>query len=392
MALQLRVPLVRWCASAHGSPYRSSLARNVIGRSQQHAGLKRCFSSSAGHGTLPVRILRSDVTDICYHFAVEEYLMSAAKILGPVLYLWRPSKVVTIGRHQNPWKECKLAQLEEDSVALVRRRSGGGCVFQDPGCSVFTLIAPSGVFSIDRNMNLVLGALGRCGIKAEKQGRNDITYEGRKISGSAFKHSPDRGVSLHHGTILVDTDLQALQRYLTPDKRKLQAKGISSVGARVMNLREEFSTLDHQGVCEAFVQEFMQVEGGTGTVVEELDENSAMAQDPIFRSIREELQSDDWRLGRTPDFSHQLETRIDGVGVFDVRLEVVNGKVKEAVIFSDALFPEVITQAMSALTDAEYGRRGLRAALAPLSERFEDEGPRLLVSSFTNWLVENVDD
>lgn len=319
--------------------------------------------------------------------------MNSAKILGPVLYLWRPSKVVTIGRHQNPWKECKLAQLEEDSVALVRRRSGGGCVFQDPGCSVFTLIAPSGVFNIERNLDIVLGALGRCGIQAEKKGRNDLTYQGRKISGSAFKHSPDRGVSLHHGTILVDTDLQALQRYLTPDKRKLQAKGISSVGARVMNLREEFPTLDHQGLCEAFVQEFLQVEGSSGTVVEELlDESSAMAQDPNFRSIRKELQSDDWRLGRTPDFSHQLETRIDGVGVFDVRLEVVNGKVKEAVIFSDALFPEVITQAMHALTDADYGRRGLRTALAPLSERFEDEGPRLLLSSFTDWLVENVDD
>lgn len=318
--------------------------------------------------------------------------MNAAKISGPVLYLWRPSKVVTIGRHQNPWKECKLAQLEEDQVALVRRRSGGGCVFQDPGCSVFTFIAPSKIFSIERNLDIVLGALNRCGVKAEKKGRNDLVYEGRKMSGSAFKHSPDRGVSLHHGTVLVDTDLQALQRYLTPDKRKLQAKGISSVGARVMNLREEFQTLDHANLCEAFVQEFREVEGGAGTAVEMLDENSSMAQEPAFRSVREELQSDAWRFGPTPEFSHQLETRIDGVGVFDVRLQVVNGKVKEAVIFSDALFPEVISKAMVALTNAEYGRRGLRAALEPLSNSFEDEGPRMLLAAFIEWLAENVDD
>lgn len=301
--------------------------------------------------------------------------------------------MVTIGRHQNPWKECKLAQMEEDGVGLMRRRSGGGCVFQDMGCSVFTFIAPSGVFKIDRNLDIVLGALRRCGVNAEKKGRNDLEFEGRKISGSAFRHLPQRGVSLHHGTVLLDTDFQALQRYLTPDKRKLQAKGISSVGARVMNLSEEFKELSHVRLCEAFVEEFLEVEGrGAATQVEILDESAAMVQEEAFRSVREELQSAEWRLGVTPEFSHQLETRIDGVGVFDVRLDVVNGKIKEAVIFSDALFPEVIDHAMLALKDASYGRRGFRAALEPLQEKFQDEGPRSLLTNMTEWMVENVED
>ncbi|CAK9044548.1 unnamed protein product [Durusdinium trenchii] len=53
--------------------------------------------------------------------------MNFAKITSPLLYLWRPQPVVTIGRHQNPWKECVLEQLQSDQVALVRRRSGGRC-------------------------------------------------------------------------------------------------------------------------------------------------------------------------------------------------------------------------------------------------------------------------
>lgn len=318
--------------------------------------------------------------------------MQKAKVMGPLMYLWRPAPVVTIGRHQNPWKECKLADLEADGVALVRRRSGGGCVFQDQGCSVFTFIAPSGVFNIDRNLDIVLGALRRCGIEAEKKGRNDLTFEGRKISGSAFKHAPDRGVSLHHGTVLVDTDLQALQRYLTPDKRKLQAKGIASVGARVMNLREQFESLEHGGLCEAFVAEFRNIEGAEEAEVELIDESSPMCADPAFRALRAEMEAPEWRLGSTPAFSHQLETRIDGVGVFDVRLEVVRGRVTEAVIFSDALFPDVIDEAMRAMPGADYGRKGLRAALEPLRERFVEEGPRLLVDSMTEWIVANVDD
>lgn len=48
-----------------------------------------------------------------------------------------------ITHSQLPFKECVLEQLQSDQVALVRRRSGGGAVFQDPGCSVFTFIFPS---------------------------------------------------------------------------------------------------------------------------------------------------------------------------------------------------------------------------------------------------------
>ena len=86
--------------------------------------------------------------------------------------------------------------MEEDGVGLVRRRSGGGTVYMDPGNTVFTFLAPSELFSIDQNFDIVLGALNQCGVQAERSGRNDITVDGKKISGSAFKHSPDRGVSL----------------------------------------------------------------------------------------------------------------------------------------------------------------------------------------------------
>ena len=63
--------------------------------------------------------------------------------------------------------------------------------------------------------------------------------------------------SLHHGTLLVDTDMQGLQRYLTPDKRKLQAKGIASVGARVLNLRDRFPDISHDVLSQALIDQFV---------------------------------------------------------------------------------------------------------------------------------------
>lgn len=319
--------------------------------------------------------------------------MQKARLRGPLMYLWRPSPVITIGRHQNPWKECVLSQLEDDGVKLARRRSGGGAVFQDLGCSVFTFIDPADSFSIDRNFDVVLSALQHLGVKAERSGRNDITVDGKKISGSAFRHAPDHKTSLHHGTILVNTDFTALQRYLTPDKRKLQAKGIASVGARVLNLRDSFPEIDHDTWSDAMVTTFRKmVCGGADIPVEQIGEDSGIAQDPDFKALRNEISDREWCFGRTPEFSHQLDTRIDGIGVFDVRMQVVAGHIEEVVIFSDALYPDVIDKAMLALTGVEYGRNGLQTALAAAKTGIAEEGPRACFDALSDWLLANVDD
>merc|ERR1719491_118612 len=312
---------------------------------------------------------------------------------APLMYLWRPAPVITIGRHQNPWKECVLSKLEEDKVALARRRSGGGAVFQDPGCSVFTFIEPSGTFSIDRNFGIVLDGLKRLGINAERSGRNDLTVDGKKISGSAFRHMPERGMSLHHGTILVNTDFLALQRYLTPDKRKLQAKGITSVGARVLNLKDRFPDLDHASWSDAMIAAFREtIEGATDAPVEQILVDSPIAQEADFHKLHAGLSDHDWCFGRTPEFSHQLDTRVDGVGVFDVRMQVVDGRIKQAVIYSDALYPDVIDKAMAAMTGTEYGRRSLQTALGTARGEIEGDGPLACHDALADWLVANLDD
>lgn len=301
--------------------------------------------------------------------------------------------MITIGRHQNPWKECVLSQLEADGVELARRRSGGGAVFQDLGCSVFTFIWPADRLSHGKNFEVVLGALGRLGVKAEVKGRNDMTVDGKKISGSAFKYVPETNMSLHHGTILVNTDFSALQRYLTPDKRKLEAKGIKSVAARVLNIKDDFPEVDHDKWTEAMVATFRDlVCEGAEVPVEQISEDSAIAQEPAFTAIRSELEDPDFRFGATPEFSHHLDTRIDGIGVFDVRMQVIEGRITEAAIFSDALYPEVIDKAKAALRGVSYGRKGLRAALEAASSDVEGDGPRKCFKELTEWLVSNVDD
>ena len=77
-------------------------------------------------------------------------------------------------------------------------------------------------------------ALRTLGIEAEVNGRNDLTIEGRKFSGIAYGL---KGVArAMHGTLLVDAKLDRLAKYLNPSKKKLAAKGVSSVRSRVVNL------------------------------------------------------------------------------------------------------------------------------------------------------------
>lgn len=328
------------------------------------------------------RVFTSHVLDIAFHFSVEEYFLTKGKPTSPIMFLWRPQSVITIGRHQNPWKECVMSSLENDDVLLMRRESGGGAVFQDPGCSVFSFISPSKLFSIDKNFEIILGSLHRLGIPAVREGRNDITVAGRKISGSAFRHAPD-SMSLHHGTVLVNTDLQALGRYLTPNKQKLSAKGIKSVKSRVMNLVDEYPQLDHDSWSRAIVSEFKAAYDVDQVPILNIGLDSQIGRDSSVRAHYSKIMDPQWRFGRTPEFTHQLETRIDGVGVFDVQMKVVAGKIEDISIFSDALFPQVIQQAMDSLKGVEYGRRGMRAALNSLQLQFNEGGSALLCASFS---------
>lgn len=89
----------------------------------------------------------SQSNDILMNLAIEEYLFEHCEIKVPLLFLWRNSPTVIIGKHQNPWKECHVQKLEEDNVTLARRKSGGGCVYQDLGNSVFSFINPQEDFA-----------------------------------------------------------------------------------------------------------------------------------------------------------------------------------------------------------------------------------------------------
>lgn len=187
------------------------------------------------HVILPDNVRRS----LAFYLAMEEFV--ASEVEGEAFFVWRVEPTVIYGRNQVFENEVNAEYCREHNVDVVRRKSGGGCVYSDLGNIMLSYVSGRGVVSevFDRYMTALADALRALGVPAEKSGRNDILVEGRKVSGNAFHQLPDR--SIVHGTLLYSTDLEALAEAIKPPVEKLQRHGVESVRQRVMNLSEYVS-------------------------------------------------------------------------------------------------------------------------------------------------------
>ncbi len=333
---------------------------------------------------MKLRILKSAVTNPWFNLATEDWIFQALDPDSHTLFLWRNSETVVIGRSQNPWVECKTDKMEEDDIFLAQRQSGGGAVFHDLGNTNFTFLSPKDDYDQTANFTIIINALKRLGIDAELSGRNDMQVGDKKISGSAFKHAIDR--SFHHGTLLVNADMQKLGDYLNPHPLKLQAKGIKSVRSRVANLIEFNDSINHEVLSDAIIEAFGEHYGQT-VAVEELDEAS-LAEQPTLNKYYQQMADWEWRFGKTPQFSHRIETRFDW-GLIDLHMDVKQAVIEEVVIFSDALNVELIELLKEALTDIKYNRNEVKAKLDELSKAHPNLTAQ--IDDFCLWLLDEME-
>ena len=173
---------------------------------------------------------------LVFFLAMEEYV--ARVVEGDSFFTWRVNPTVIIGRNQNLEAEVNLEYCRSHEVEVVRRKSGGGCVYADKNNIMVSYVSSRGDVSevFERYLNAMTECLASFGLNAEKSGRNDILVDGRKVSGNAFQMLPDR--SIVHGTMLYSTDFEALETAIRPPVEKLERHGIASVRQRVTNLSD----------------------------------------------------------------------------------------------------------------------------------------------------------
>lgn len=330
----------------------------------------------------------SNSTSPYRNLALEEFLLSVVKQDECILYLWQNRRTVVIGVNQNPWKECHLKNLEEDGGFLARRMSGGGAVFHDLGNLNFTFLAHEAHYNVNRQLDVILCAVKKFGVQAEKSGRNDILVDGKKFSGNAFYHS--QGQCFHHGTLLVDVDMSNLARYLNVEPSKLVSKGVRSVRSRVINLKDLAPQMTIELLRQAMIEAFGEIYGSAplplpAERLKAIGEIYGSAPLPLsnqlIRRIEEKYASWEWRLGRKLPFTAAYHTRF-AWGDLTLQFCVERGLIKDAAAYSDSMETAFIKAIGSALKGIPFSSKDINRALEDLESLDPDE----MLKNITNFI------
>lgn len=273
------------------------------------------------------KIVISKSFNPAYNLGLEEYLIEKGE---DVLYLWQNDKTIVIGRSQNPYRECNIKKINEDKINLVRRRSGGGAVYHDLGNLNFTIISEKKKDNIEKNFNMVNKVLHNEGIESIFNGRNDLNVNGKKISGNAFFE--ENNIFCHHGTLLVDVNMNKLSSYLIASKLKLQSKGIKSIKSRVVNLKEIKDDIKIEDIKESFIK----VYGNKSDVqisyydIEKMEENKE-----LMEKIKK-YKSWEWTYGESPKSNVSYEKKFSW-GIINGEFFVKFGIIENAKIYTDSI-------------------------------------------------------
>lgn len=319
------------------------------------------------------RLVITDNVDPWHNLALEEHLFDT-RFEGVTLYLWQNRNTVVIGRNQNAWKECRVHLLESEGGRLARRSSGGGAVFHDLGNVNFTFILPRKDYDLARQFAVLQQAVAQFGIVTEVSGRNDIVLKdgGAKFSGNAFRFDAD--TALHHGTILIDANMDKLGRYLSPSTLKMQAKGIDSVRSRVCNLHDINSEITSRGMIDTIAEVFTNAYGTTQRIPESLLDTNAIG------ALTNRHASWDWRFGKSPRFDVSFSERFPW-GEIEVLLHCRKGIVEDCTVFSDAMDATMPIRIASAIKDAPFSPDAIAERV-----HFTDGIPDAVKQEIADWL------
>ena len=303
-----------------------------------------------------IYVCRAEGTDPYRNIATEKYLLEHVEAGSCILYLWQNAHTVVIGRNQNAWLECRTELLNQEGGHLARRLSGGGAVYHDLGNLNFTFLVPDEDYDVDRQLSVIQTACQSLGIEAVKSGRNDLLANGCKFSGNAFYHS--KGNAYHHGTLLLNADMEKLGRYLTPPKAKLEAKGVTSVRSRVTNLSALCPGLTCPQMEAALTDAFGKVYGLTPVQM-------PLPGDAQIETDAAKLSGWEWLYGRQLPFTFSCEGKFDW-GHICLQLQVESGTIIHAEVYSDAMDWLLPEQIATVLTGCRFNLQDIKSKLSPL--------------------------
>jgi lipoate-protein ligase A len=277
--------------------------------------------SSKEYGQVFMEYYKSTSVDPHFNLALEEYMFNEMDQAKEYFMLWQNANAVIVGRFQNTAGELNAGYVRDHKIDVVRRLSGGGAVYHDLGNLNYTFIRHSREEEIPDFSFFttpLIDTLATFGVTAQSSGRNDVIVDGRKISGTAQYGKAGR--VMHHGTILISSDLSVMTKALQVSKDKIQSKGIASVRSRVANLNEFIKDISLKDLITAFLNQLDRTEG-----IHQCDFNN---QDIIqaAKLQREKYDLWEWNYGSSPPYTVEKARHVDNVGRIQLYLQIKKGR------------------------------------------------------------------
>lgn len=329
------------------------------------------------HSNISTKIICSTSYNPWHNLAFEEYLLEKVKENEMILYLWQNDNTIVVGRNQNPWKECKCKDFEVDGGKIARRLSGGGTVFHDIGNLNFTFVMDKKLYDLEKQLSVILKAVNNLGIDAKFSGRNDILTGERKFSGNAFYEKENS--SYHHGTILVDANMDKLSKYLKVSKEKIASKGIESVRSRVVNLKTIKEDITIENLKDSLISSFFEIYKGESNIEYVEDKNS-------IEDLYEKYSSWDWKYGETPKFDINFVNRFTW-GEIDLNLNLKDGVIDSIVIYSDAMNSILIKDIECELLNTSFKMEFISKKLDNINCKMDEKN---MIFEIKEWLKSKI--
>ncbi|MBQ9164172.1 MAG: lipoate--protein ligase [Bacteroidaceae bacterium] len=309
--------------------------------------------------------------ELSFYLAMEEYVARNMKERD-CFFMWQVEPTVIFGRNQLIENEVNVSFCKQNGIKMFRRKSGGGCVYADKGNIMFSYITKEDNvgFTFYKYINMILAMLEKLNVKATTSGRNDILIDGRKVSGNAFYRIPGRSVV--HGTMLYDSDVEAMMASITPSEQKLKSKGVTSVSQRITQLKD-YINLD----LEQF-KDFAKKTLCNGEITLQQKEVEKILE------MEKEYRSHDFIYGNNPKYAVTHHHWLDGVGEMEVRMEVKNGVIQSLNLLGDYFIVGELDALLKSLKGVKLNKDDINNVLPT---RLDDVILHLHKEDFVNLLL-----